>query len=74
MKKAMIAVAAVLCLGLASCSSSCKCTETVAGEVVATVSVSEKTLSAVGMTCEQYNEILQLEMGEEGKEYSIKCK
>ena len=76
MKKVMIAVAAVLCLVLASCSGNCKCKTIIAGEVVSTATITESTLQKAGVTCEQYNEILQLSMGlgEEAKEYSIQCK
>ena len=76
MKKAIFAFAAVICLGLASCSSDCKCTTTVAGEVISTVTISEKTLQAANVTCAQYNEVLQMTagMGTNASEYSIQCK
>lgn len=76
MKKVIFAVVAVLALGLASCSGNCKCKTIIAGEVVATNIISEDKLQKAGVTCEQYNEILQLEfgLGGESKEYSYQCK
>lgn len=76
MKKAIFAVAALLCLGLASCSKDCTCTTVIAGEVVGTVTVKESTLQAAGTTCEKYNEILLLTASISGdpKEYSVTCK
>ena len=76
MKKALFFVAAAICLSLASCSGDCKCKTIIAGEVVMTNTITEATLQKAGVTCEQYNEILQLNagLGGESKEYSYQCK
>ena len=76
MKKALFFAAAAICLSLASCSGDCKCKTIVAGEVISTATITEATLQKAGVTCEQYNEILQLNLGvgQEAKEYSFQCK
>lgn len=76
MKKVIFAVVAVLALGLASCSKTCKCTETING-VSNTVPISEQTLQKQGKTCEQYNEVLELASRisqAAGANYSASCK
>ncbi len=73
MKKVIYAVVAVLALGLASCSGSCKCTETING-VSTTVTISESTLQKANVTCEQYDQVLKTLSSFSEGDYSASCK
>lgn len=60
MKKVMIAVAAVLCLGLTSCGKKCTCTVTSMG-ITQTVMYTEKELQEKGVTnCEQMAQYVKI--------------
>lgn len=56
MKKVMIALAAVMCLGLVSCNKTCTCTTSYMG-VSSSITVSEQMLQKFGVTCSDYAKI-----------------